>query len=144
MTACQFPSATADDRDVADILARARTIAIVGLSHKVARDSHRVARYLQDHGYRIIPVNPKYREVLGEKCYPSLREVPEAIDIVDVFRNVAAIPAIVAEAIAVRAGCVWMQLGLEHREAAAEARAAGLRVVMNECIMIAHARLCGS
>jgi uncharacterized protein len=90
----------------------------------------------------MIPVNPKYKEVLGETCYPDLRSVPEHIDVVDIFRNVEAIPAIVDEAIDVKADSVWMQLGLAHNESADKARSSGLAVVMNKCIKIEHHRLC--
>ena len=100
-----------------------------------------MARYLQSQGYRIIPVNPQCQEVLGEKCYPSLKEVPEPVEVVDIFRQEEAIPAIVEEAIAVGAKVIWMQLGLESPEAAARARAAGLQVVMNRCMKIEHANL---
>ncbi len=137
---CQIPEKNADDREVMEILKRARTIAVVGVSHKEERDSHKVAKYLKEHGYKMIPVNPKYKEVLGETCYPNLAAVPERIDIVDVFRNIEAIPGIVDEAIAAGAGCVWMQLGLAHNEAADKARRAGLKVVMNKCAKVEHHR----
>ena len=103
--------------------------------------SHQVARYLQSQGYRIIPVNPHCQEVLGEKCYPSLKEVPEPVEVVDIFRKGEAIPGIVEEAIAAGAKVIWMQLGLESPEAAARAQAAGLQVVMNRCMKIEHANL---
>jgi predicted CoA-binding protein len=125
------------------LLSDAKTVAVVGLSENPARDSHRIAAYLQDHGYRVIPVNPKlHGEVLGEKAYPDLASVPVAIDIVDVFRKPEAIPGIVDDAIAVKAKAVWMQLGLAHNAAAEKARAAGLEVVMSKCIMVQH-RLLG-
>ena len=129
------------DAEVKTILEQSRTVAVVGISHKEDRDSHKVARYLKEHGYQMIPVNPKYREVLGETCYSTLREVPQHIDVVDIFRNVEAIPAIVDEAIAVGADCVWMQLGLASNEAASKARSAGLKVVMNRCTKIEHGKL---
>ena len=141
MTECRIPDQPVTDQAVADILKRARTIAVVGISHKEERDSHRVAKYLKEHGYRVIPVNPKYKEVLGEKCYPDLPSVPEHIDVVDIFRNVEAIPGIVDEAIRIKAGTVWMQLGLAHHEAAQKARCAGVGVVMNKCMKIEHSRL---
>ncbi|MDY6908766.1 MAG: CoA-binding protein [Thermodesulfobacteriota bacterium] len=137
---CQIPEKNADDSKVLEILKRARTIAAVGVSHKEDRDSHKVAKYLKEHGYKMIPVNPKYKEVLGEPCYPNLAAVPERIDIVDIFRNIEAIPGIVDEAIAAGAGCVWMQLGLAHNEAADKARRAGLSVVMNKCAKVEHQR----
>ncbi len=141
MVECAFPEKNASEADVVNLLKTAGTIAVVGISHKEERDSHRVARYLQKQGYKMIPVNPKYKEVLGVPCYPDLKSVPEHIDIVDIFRNVEAIPAIVDEAMDVKAGCVWMQLGLAHNEAAEKARCGGIQVVMNKCIMVEHSRL---
>ncbi len=141
MEQCGISDKAGADRRIEEILKKARTIAVVGVSHKEDRDSHKVARYLKEHGYRMIPVNPKYKEVLGETCYPDLKAVPDHIDIVNIFRNVEAIPAIVDEAIAVGSGCVWMQLGLAHPEAAAKARKPGMAVVMNRCTMIEHKRL---
>ena len=141
MAECEIADKNPDEKEIADILHRARTVAVVGISHKPDRDSHKVAKYLQEHGYKIIPVNPKYTEVLGEVCYPDLKSVPEHIDIVDIFRNVEAIPGIVDEAVAAGAGCVWMQLGLTHNEAAGKARCAGLSVVMNRCTKIEHSRI---
>jgi len=130
-----------DEKLVAEILRSANTVAVVGISNKEHRDSHKVAKYLKDHGYKIIPVNPKFQEVLGEPCYPDLKSVPEHIDVVDIFRSVDAIPDIVDEAISVGADSVWMQLGLTHDEAAEKARKAGLSVVMNRCTKIEHSRL---
>ena len=132
------------EREVADILRKSKTVAVVGISDKEERDSHKVARYLKNHGYRIIPVNPKLTEVLGETCYPDLRSVPDHIDVVDVFRSIDAIPSIVEEAVAVGADAVWMQIGLQHEEAAEKARKAGLAVVMNRCMKIEHSQLSGS
>ncbi|HOS39965.1 MAG TPA: CoA-binding protein [Spirochaetota bacterium] len=143
-TRCEMPDANPPEEEITALLRRAKTIAVVGLSDKPDRDSHRVAAYLQARGYRIIPVNPVKAEILGEKCYPDLRSIPEAIDIVDIFRAVEAIPGIVDEAIAVRAGAVWMQLGLAHRESAERARAAGIAVVQSKCIKIEHARVFGA
>ncbi|MFM7148335.1 MAG: CoA-binding protein [Gemmataceae bacterium] len=120
------------------LLRAARTIAVVGLSDKPDRDSYKVAAYLQRVGYRIFPVNPALEQVLGEKCYPSLRDLPQPVDIVDIFRRADAVPPIVEEAIACGAGCVWMQLGIRHDEAARRARDAGLSVVMDRCILIDH------
>jgi uncharacterized protein len=134
---------TAEEGPVAEILKRANTVAVVGISEKPDRDSHKVAKYLKDHGYKIIPVNPKLKEVLGEPCYPDLKSIPEHIDLVDIFRSTDAIPGIVDEAIAVGADSVWMQLGLIHHEAAEKAREAGLSVVMNRCTKIEHTRLSG-
>jgi uncharacterized protein len=131
------------DDEVRAILSRARTIAIVGLSDKPERDSNEVARYLKGQGYRIVPVNPAVAEVLGERSYPSLSAVPRevAIDIVDIFRRSDQVPPVVDEAIARRAPVVWMQLGVEHPDAAARARAAGATVLENRCLMVDHRRL---
>ncbi len=140
MSECQISDKNATDGEVQEILKRSRTIAVVGISHKEERDSHKVAKYLKEAGYRIIPVNPGCKEVLGEPCFASLKDVPEHIDIVDIFRNVDAIAGVVDEAIEVGADTVWMQLGLAHNEAAEKARGAGLSVVMNKCVKIEHAR----
>lgn len=131
------------DHDLKTILASAKTIAVVGLSDKPERDSYRVAEYLQDHGYRVIPVNPVVERVLGEKSYASVSEIPEPVDVVDIFRKPDAVGPIVDEAIAAGAKVVWMQLGVVNEAAAAEARAAGLQVVMDRCIKIEHRRLMG-
>ena len=125
------------------ILSRARTLAVVGLSAQWYRPSYFAAKYMQDHGYRIIPVNPRYTEVLGEKCYPDLRAIPERVDLVDCFRKSADIPPIVDDAIAIGASVLWMQLGVVNEEAATRAAAAGLEVVMNRCVKIEHARILG-
>ena len=111
---------------------------MVGLSGDPNRPSYRVASYLQGHGYRIVPVNPGCGEILGEKCYASLRDIPFPVEIVDIFRKVEAIPAIVADAIAVGAKVVWMQQGLEDPDSARRAEQAGLRVVMDRCMKIEH------
>ena len=126
---------------VEEILKESRTIAVVGLSPNPTRASHNVARYLQTQGYRIIPVNPMVEEVLGEKSYPDLASVPEAVDVVDVFRRPEHVPAIVEAAIAKGTKAVWMQEGVVHEEAAARAREAGLMVVMDRCMFKEHRRL---
>ncbi|MCU0245543.1 MAG: CoA-binding protein [Bryobacter sp.] len=123
------------------ILLNSKTIAVVGLSSNPTRPSHGVSEYLQRRGYRIIPVNPQETEVLGEKSYASLRDVPEKVDIVDIFRRSDAVPPIVEDAIAIGAGAVWMQEGVVHEAAAQKARAAGLEVVMDLCILKEHRRL---
>ncbi len=125
------------------ILKTNRTIAIVGLSANWWRPSYFVAKYLQEHGYRVIPVNPAYQEVLGEKCYANLKDVPEKIDMVDCFRKAEEIPALTQEAIAIGAKCLWMQLGVVNEAAAIAARNAGLDVVMDRCVKIEHGRLFG-
>ncbi len=126
-----------------DILTRYRTIAVVGLSADPERASHRVARYLQDQGYNIVPVNPREKEILGERSYPDLCSVPEEIDVVDIFRQPRTVPRVVAQAIYVSAKAVWMQEGIVHEAAAARARRAGMAVVMDRCMMKEHKRMMG-
>ncbi len=130
-----------DDRIIKEILAAAKTIAVVGASSKPWRDSHRIAQYLKDQGYSVIPVNPTYESIDGEKCYPDLKSVAVAIDIVDVFRNPDAVDAVVDDAIAAKAKIVWLQLGVINEGAAQKAERAGLKVVMDHCIAIDHSRL---
>ena len=125
------------------ILKSSRVIAVVGLSANWWRPSFFVAKYLQDHGYRVIPVNPAYQEVLGEKCYPNLRDVPDKIDMVDCFRKAEEIPALAEEATAIGAKCLWMQLGVVNEAAAERAKDAGLDVIMDRCVKIEHGRLFG-
>jgi predicted CoA-binding protein len=139
---CELPRSNASSAEIDEILADTRTIAVVGLSDRPERESNQVARYLQAHGYRIIPVNPKVREVLGERSFPTLTAIPAeiAIDVVDIFRRTEFIPAIVDAAIARGAGAVWMQLGLAHNASAEKARASGLKVVMDRCMKVEHAR----
>lgn len=120
----------------AEILRKYRTVAVVGLSPDPERYSHRVAKYLQEHGYRIIPVNPNVKEVLGEKSYPDLCAVPEPVEVVDIFRRPHDVPRVVAGAIYVKAKVVWMQLGIIHEAAARRAREAGMAVVMDRCMMV--------
>jgi len=127
--------------DVQRILKQTKTIAVVGLSDKPDRDSYQIASYLQQHGYRIIPVNPRVNEVLGEKAYPSLRDVPDPVDVVDIFRRSEDVPPIVEDAIAIGAKVVWMQAGIVNEEAAARAEAAGLAVIMDACMRSAHRTL---
>lgn len=139
---CDLPLSNASEAEIDGILATARTIAVVGLSDRSDRESHMVARYLQAHGYRIVPVNPAAAEVLGERSYPDLGSIPPdvAIDVVDIFRKPEFIPAIVDEAITRGAKVIWMQLGLAHNAAAEKARAAGLVVVMDRCMKVEHTR----
>lgn len=119
----------------------AKTIAVVGLSADPARPSNEVAVYLQQAGYRVIPVNPRESSILGEVCYPSLTDIPEPVQMVDVFRNAEAVPPIAAEAVAIGAQCLWLQLGVISPEGAAIASDGGLDVVMDRCTKIEHARL---
>jgi predicted CoA-binding protein len=124
-----------------EILRRYRMVAVVGISDRPDRYSHRVAKYLQEHGYRIIPINPRLRSVLGQRCYPDLCSVQEPVEVVDIFRRPQYVPRVVAEAIYVKAKAVWMQQGVVHEAAARRAREAGLAVVMDRCMMTEHRRL---
>jgi predicted CoA-binding protein len=126
---------------VTEILKSSRTIAVVGLSSNPMRPSNGVAAYLKRAGYRIIPVNPRESEVLGEKCYARLEDVPEKIDIVDIFRRSEYVPEIVESAIRIGAQAVWMQEGVIHEEAAGRAREAGLKVVMDRCTLKEHRKM---
>lgn len=124
--------------EIQQILQHARTIAVVGLSDNPLRPSHGVAAYLQSQGYRIIPVNPEIKASLGEKAYPSLLDVPEKIDIVDIFRRPEFVEEVVDQAIQLKVPAVWMQEEVIHEKAAQKARAAGIFVVMDRCILVEH------
>jgi len=126
---------------VRKILESTKTIAVVGLSNKPDRDSHEIAGYLQEAGYRIIPVNPTIQETLGEKAYKSLRDVAERVDVVQIFRRPEEVPGIVDDAIAIGAKVVWMQPGTENEEAAERAEAAGLKAVIGACMRSVHRTL---
>ena len=138
MRHCSMKHRSPLDDTVCSILQECRRVAIVGMSEKPWRDSNRIGRYLLDHGYQVLPVTPAVSEILGIKCYPDLAAVPGPVELVDIFRRPEYIPAIVDEAIQVGAKAVWMQLGLADETAAARARRAGLRVVMDSCIMVEH------
>lgn len=125
------------------ILTDYKRVAIVGLSADWSRPSNFVGKYLLEHGFEVIPVNPKYDEILGQRCYPDLAAIPTPVDIVDLFQRPERVPPFVDAAIDIGAKVVWMQLGIVHEEAAATARAAGLEVVMDRCIKIEYARLFG-
>ena len=125
------------------ILNEYKRVAVVGLSADWSRPSYFAAKYLLDHGFEIIPVNPKYDEILGQKCYPDLKSIPSAIDIVDLFQRTERVPPFVDDAIAIKAKLVWMQLGIVHEEAAQKACEAGLEVIMDRCMKIEYARLFG-
>ncbi|MFZ2648704.1 MAG: CoA-binding protein [Burkholderiaceae bacterium] len=125
------------------ILRNSRCIAVVGLSDQWHRPSNFVANYLQQHGYRVIPVNPRYTEVLGERCYANLTDITEPVDLVDVFRRTQDVLPIAEQAIAIGAKCLWQQIGVMNVQADARARAAGLDSVMDHCVKIEHARLFG-
>jgi predicted CoA-binding protein len=125
------------------ILRESRVLAVVGLSADWYRPSYFAAKYMQEHGYRIIPVNPKYESILGERCYKSLRDIPDRVDLVDIFRKTQDVMPIAEEAIAIGAKVLWQQLGVKNDAAAAKARAAGLETVMDRCVKIEHGRLFG-
>ena len=127
--------------NIPELLRKSKTIAVVGLSGKAARASYGVSEYMQRNGYRIIPVNPDESEILGEKSYASLEDIPEPVDIVDVFRRSEFVPAIVESAIKIGAPAVWLQEGVIHEEATARAREAGLLVVEDKCILKEHRNL---
>jgi predicted CoA-binding protein len=129
--------------DIRRILETANSLAVVGLSSRKTRPGYTVPAYMQTEGYRIIPVNPYLEQALGEKAYPDLTSVPEPVDLVLVFRRSEYVPPVVEKAIEIGAKVVWMQLGVIHEEAAAQARAAGLEVVMDTCIAIEHRQLFG-
>jgi predicted CoA-binding protein len=125
------------------ILTQCRVLAIVGLSANWSRPSHFAAKYMLEHGYRVVPVNPQYTEVLGQKCYPSLLEIAERVDLVDVFRRTEDVMPVAEQAIAIGARVLWQQLGVKNEAAAAKARAAGLDAVVDRCVKIEHGRLFG-
>jgi len=125
------------------ILRTSRTIAVVGLSADWFRPSYFAAKYMQEHGYRIVPVNPRYQTILGERCHARLETIEVPVDIVDVFRKTEDVLPVAEQAVAIRAKCLWQQIGVKNEQAAALARAAGLEVVMDRCVKIEHARLFG-
>jgi uncharacterized protein len=130
-----------DNELLKDILTHAKTIAVVGLSRSPGKESHAVARYLQEQGYRVIPVNPNAEELLGEKSFPDLLSIPEPVDIVNIFRPSSAVMPIALQAVEINSASLWMQVGIVHHEAARIATQAGMRVVMDRCIMVDHRRL---
>ena len=132
-----------DTQTLRRILKQTRVIAIVGLSADWYRPSYFAAKYMQEHGYRVIPVNPKYESILGEKCYKSLRDIPEPVDMVDVFRKTQDVGPVADDAIAIGAKVLWQQLGVKNEAAAQKARAAGLEAVLDRCVKIEHGRLFG-
>jgi len=132
-----------DPHTILELILNARTVALVGLSNNELRASHFAGYYLQRHGYRVIPVNPREERVLGERAYPTLADVPERIDVVDVFRDPAAVPKIAHEAVDVGAGALWLQFGVISPEGARIASEAGLDVVMDRCMKVEHARYLG-
>ena len=125
------------------ILKDCRVIAVVGLSANWHRPSYFAAKYMQEHGYRLIPVNPQYQEVLGQKCYAALRDIPDKVDMVDVFRKTADVLPVAEDAVAIGARVLWQQLGVRNQAAADLAQARGLETVMDRCVKIEHGRLYG-
>lgn len=139
-TSCRLQTPDRDKDTIRRILTSCRTLAVVGLSPKPSRDSHRVASYLLKHGYTVVPVNPGQKEILGSPCYKSLLEIPFPVDLADLFLSPDRIPAVVAQAIAKKIPVLWMQQGVVHEEAAQQARDAGIEVIMDRCIMQDHMR----
>jgi len=131
-----------EDVEIRDILLKYKTVAVLGLSPKADRDSYKVAKYLKENGYKIIPVRPAQNEILGEKAYPSLDDIKEEINILDVFRSSEQIMSHAEEAVRLKPKVFWMQLGIKNNEAAKLLTEAGINVVMNRCIKVEHARLC--
>jgi predicted CoA-binding protein len=131
------------EQDIRRLLETVRRIAVVGLSPKPHRDSHRVALYLQDRGYEVVPVYPREETILGARVYRRVQDIPGGVDLVDVFRRSEELPGAVDDALAARAPALWFQLDCVHEEAAARAAAAGMTVVMDRCLMVEHARLLG-
>ncbi len=128
-------------QEIKKILTESKSVAVVGASNKPERDSYRVMQYLIEAGYNVIPVNPSYPQILGRNCYPDLRQIEEPIDIVDIFRRSEDVLPIVQDAAIINAKTVWMQIGVQNEEAAQLALRAGLKVVMNRCIMVEHRTL---
>ena len=138
---CEIPENSLQLDVIIDILKGSKKIAVVGLSPKVERDSNKVAQYLIRNGYEVIPVNPGQKEILGTQCYKSLKDIPFEVDTVNLFVNPKRLSMVVAQAIEIKTKAIWMQLGLVNNEAARLADEAGIKTVMNKCIMIEHDRL---
>ena len=137
----ELPDYPNPSEEIEEILTTCRKIAVVGLSPKESRDSNKVARYLMEQGYEIVPINPGQREILGKTCYRSLKDIPFQVDMADLFLNPTRVPQAVDQAIEIGVNAVWMQLGVVHNEAAQKAEKAGIRVIMNMCIMKEHEKL---
>jgi predicted CoA-binding protein len=137
----ELPDCNPPSEEIAAILRACRTVAVVGLSPKEERDSHRVARYLMEQGYDIVPVNPGQREILGKPCYKSLKHIPFAIDLADLFLNPVRVPPVVDQAVEIGVKVIWMQLGIVENDAARKAREAGITVVMDRCIKQEHEKM---
>ncbi|MBV1880243.1 MAG: CoA-binding protein [Pseudomonadales bacterium] len=139
----EMKNATTDNTTIRKILDESKTIAIVGLSGNWYRPSFFAAKYLLERGFNVVPVNPNYEEILGQKCYPNLESIPDKVDVVDLFQKVEQVPKFVQPAIDIGAKVLWLQLGIVHEKAAAQAHNAGLKVVMDRCMKIEYARLFG-
>ena len=140
-TTCELPDCNPRSEEITGILRKCRIIAVVGLSPKESRDSNRVAKYLMDYGYEIVPVNPGQREILGKPCFRSLSDIPFPIDMADLFLNPTRVPPVVDQAIDMGVRAIWMQEGVVHNESAQKAGKAGIKVVMNKCIMKEHMKM---
>ena len=138
---CEMPEENPMSKEIETILTTCRKIAVVGLSPKESRDSNRVARYLMEQGYEVIPINPGQRKILGKTCYRSLRDIPFHVDMADLFLNPARVPPVVDQAIYIGVHAIWMQLGVVHNDAARKAKEAGIQVVLNKCIMKEHEKI---
>lgn len=137
----ELPDHAGPSEEIEEILRECRKIAVVGLSPKESRDSNKVARYLMEQGYEIVPINPGQREILGKTCYGSLKDIPFHVDMADLFLNPTRVPPVVDQAIDMGVQAIWMQLDVVHNEAAQKAEKAGIRVIMNVCIMKEHEKL---
>jgi len=143
-TLCELPDNNPPSEKIKNILRKYKKIAITGLSPKESRDSNRVARYLMEHGYEIIPVNPGQKEILGKPCFKTIRDIPFRLDMVNIFLNPERVPPVVDQAIEIGVGAIWMQLGIRQEESAQKAMAEGIEVIMNKCIMKEHIKLLSS
>jgi len=137
-TQCEMPDHMPLPKDIEKILQNSKRIAIVGLSPKTSRDSNKVAQYLLEKGYDVIPVNPGQDQILERTCYKSIEDIPFAVDVANLFINPTRVPPVVDQCIRIGVKAIWMQLGIVHNESAAKARTAGIEVVMNRCIMVEH------
>ncbi|MCD4716317.1 MAG: CoA-binding protein [Desulfobacterales bacterium] len=140
-TNCELPDCNPPADEIIEILRKCRTIAVVGISPKEARDSNRVAKYLMDKGYEVVPVNPGQREILGKPCFKTLTDIPFPIDMADLFLNPTRVPLVVDQAIEIGVHAIWMQEGVVHNESAQKAGKAGITVVMNKCIKKEHMKM---
>ena len=138
---CEVPACNVPEKEIRAVLKSHTTVAVVGISHKPERDSHKVAAYLLSAGYRMVPVHPLQKEILGQTVYPDLAAVPFPVEIVNIFRRPDMVEPIVDQAIAANARVVWMQVGVVNNKAARKAEAAGLRVIMNRCIKTEHMKM---